>query len=125
VSNYEGDMDEYRDLVVGGKTKAKKVEGDTPKKLSKAEQRKKAAAAREKYKPLKRKVTEVETKIEKMEAKIATVDATLADPEIYDKDPAKVSEATKMRGEYLVQMESLEAEWTLRSEEYEAAVANG
>jgi ATP-binding cassette subfamily F protein 3 len=125
VSTYEGDMDEYRDLVVGGKTKPKKSEEDAPKKLSKADQRKRAAQAREKYKPLKRKVTEVENKIEKVEAKIATIDEQLADPDIYEKDPDKVTDITKTRGELLTQVETLEDEWTLRSEEYEAALAIG
>lgn len=125
VSTYEGDMDEYRDLVVGGKTKPKKSDEDAPKKLSKADQRKRAAQAREKYKPLKRKVTEVENKIEKVEAKIATIDEQLADPDIYEKDPDKVTDITKTRGELLTQVETLEEEWTLRSEEYEAALAIG
>lgn len=125
VSTYDGDMDEYRDLVVGGKTKAKKADNDAPKKLSKSEQRKKAAAAREKYKPLKRKVSDVESKMEKVEAKIATIDAQLADPNIYEKDPDLVSKVTLERGEFLNQVAVLEEEWTTRSEEYEAALATG
>ncbi|MBO6918593.1 MAG: ABC-F family ATP-binding cassette domain-containing protein [Rhizobiaceae bacterium] len=123
VKSYDGDMDEYRDLVVGGKTKAKKSDEDASKKLSKADQRKQAAQAREKFKPLKRKVTEIENKIEKVETKIAAIDAQLADPEIYEKDPAKVMEITKTRGELLAQVEVLEDEWTERSEEYESAIA--
>lgn len=124
VSTYEGDMDEYRDLVVGGKTKVKKVEGDAPKKLSKAEMRKKAAAAREKFKPLKRKVTEVEGKMEKVEAKIAKLDEELADASIYEKNPDRVTQITAERGDFLNQTAVLEEEWTARSEEYEAALAS-
>jgi ATP-binding cassette subfamily F protein 3 len=123
VKSYDGDMDEYRDLVVGGKTKAKKVDEEAPKKLSKADQRKQAAQAREKFKPLKRKVTEIENKIEKVEVKIAAIDEQLADPVIYEKEPDKVTEITKSRGELLAQIEILEEEWTERSEEYEAALA--
>lgn len=123
VKSYDGDMDEYRDLVVGGKTKAKKLDDEAPKKLSKADQRKQAAQAREKFKPLKRKVTEIENKIEKVEVKIAAIDEQLADPEIYEKEPDKVTDITKARGELLAQIEILEEEWTERSEEYEAAIA--
>ena len=57
------------------------------------------------------------------EAKIATIDEQLADPDIYEKDPDKVTDITKTRGELLTQVETLEEEWTIRSEEYEAAIA--
>ena len=124
VATYDGDMDEYRDLVVGGKTRAKKTTGDGPKKLSKADHRKKAAAAREKFKPLKRKVSEVENRIEKVEAKIAKLDEELADPSIYDKAPDRVSEITAERGDFLNKIIILEEEWTARSEEYETALAS-
>lgn len=124
VSAFDGDIADYRNFVVSNKPGGKKTSEDKPAKVSKADQRKRAAAAREKFKPLKRKVNELESKIEKLEGKLADFDSELADPEIYEKDPDRVTELTQKRGEISSQIAELEDAWTLASEEYETAVSS-
>lgn len=120
VTSYDGTMDDYRDLILSGSKKSAS-DSASKDKISKADQRKQAAAIREKLKPLKRQIANLETKIGKTEQEIADCDKSLADPDIYDKFPEKVADLSKSRGQFLSNLEILEMEWMELSEEYERA----
>ncbi|MBB4289291.1 ATP-binding cassette subfamily F protein 3 [Rhizobium leguminosarum] len=123
VTSFEGDMDEYRDLIVtSGKKKEEKpqlAEDAT----SKAEQRKLNAERRASLTPLRKKINEIESLTAKLEKQIQALDAELADPALYEKTPAKAAEKAKQRGEAAAKLAAAEEDWLMLSAEYEEAMA--
>ncbi|MEI1250639.1 ABC-F family ATP-binding cassette domain-containing protein [Rhizobium aouanii] len=123
VTSFEGDMDEYRDLIVtSGKKKEEKpqlVEDAT----SKADQRKLNAERRASLTPLRKKINEIESLTAKLEKQIQALDAELADPALYEKTPAKAAEKAKQRGEAAAKLAAAEEDWLMLSAEYEEAMA--
>ncbi|MBX5041708.1 ABC-F family ATP-binding cassette domain-containing protein [Rhizobium lentis] len=123
VTTFEGDMDEYRDLIVSsGRRKDEKAQG-TDETASKADQRKLNAEKRASLTPLKKKINEIESLTAKLEKQIQSLDAELADPVLYEKTPAKAAEKAKQRGEAAAKLAAAEEEWLTLSSEYEEAMA--
>lgn len=123
VTTFEGDMDEYRDLIVSsGKKKEEKVEANVDN-ASKADQRKANAEKRASLAPLKKKINEIESLTAKLEKLIQSLDTELADPALYEKAPAKAAEKVKQRGETASKLADAEEQWLLLSSEYEEAMA--
>ncbi len=125
VSPFEGDMEEYRSLIVSsGK---KKDEKDKPEPVadqaSKADQRKLAAERRASLAPLRKKINDIEAETKKLEKLIATLDAELGDPALYEKSPAKAADKVKQRGEAAAKLSAAEEQWLELSAEYEEAMA--
>jgi ATP-binding cassette subfamily F protein 3 len=124
VSNFEGDMEEYRNLIVSsGKKKEEKVEL-TEDLSSKADQRKANAEKRASLAPLKKKINEIEAVTAKLEKLIKALDKELGDPALYEKTPAKAAQKAKERGEAAAKLSSAEEEWLMLSSEYEEAMAS-
>jgi len=124
VSSFDGDMDEYRDLIVssGKKKDDKPQNADDP--ATKAEQRKLNADKRASFAPLKKKINEIESLTAKLEKQIQALDAELADPALYEKTPAKAAEKAKQRGEAAAKLAAAEEQWLELSSEYEEAMAS-
>lgn len=123
VTTFEGDMDEYRDIVVAsGKKKDDKPQASDDA-ASKAEQRKQNADKRASLAPLKKKINEIESLTGKLEKTIQALDAELADPVLYEKAPAKAAEKAKQRGEAAAKLAAAEEQWLELSSEYEEAMA--
>ncbi|MBX4931735.1 ABC-F family ATP-binding cassette domain-containing protein [Rhizobium bangladeshense] len=123
VTTFEGDMDEYRDLIVSsGKRKEEKPQAPDET-TSKADQRKLNAERRASLTPLKKKINEIESLTAKLEKQIQALDAELADPALYEKTPAKAAEKAKQRGEAAAKLAAAEEEWLMLSSEYEEAMA--
>jgi ATP-binding cassette, subfamily F, member 3 len=120
VQPYDGDMDDYRKLLLderqpaGGKTKAGL-------KLTKAEERKAAADRRAQLTPLKRAADDAEKRVTKLQAEIAKIEAALHAPDLYANEPAKALTLTKQRGELQRQLDDAETAWLEASEAYDAA----
>jgi ATP-binding cassette subfamily F protein 3 len=123
VSTFEGDMEEYRDLIVSsGKKKEEKQEVSADV-TSKADQRKANAEKRASLAPLKKKINEIESLTAKIEKKIQELDAQLADPALYEKPASKAAELMKLRGEGVSRLSNLEEQWMELSAQYEEAMA--
>ena len=123
VKTFEGDMEEYRDLVVSsGKKKEDKTDA-VAEQASKADQRKASAEKRAQLAPLKKKINEIESLTAKLEKTIQLLDAELADPVLYEKAPAKAAQKVKERGEAAAKLSDAEEQWLLLSSEYEEAMA--
>ncbi|TWD57349.1 ATP-binding cassette subfamily F protein 3 [Agrobacterium vitis] len=123
VTTFEGDMDEYRDLIVAsGKKKDEKIEAPVEA-ANKADQRKANAEKRAALAPLKKKINEIESLTKKLETLIQSLDAELADPVLYEKNPAKAAEKVKQRGEAAAKLNAAEEQWLELSTEYEEAMA--
>ncbi|WJR67460.1 ABC-F family ATP-binding cassette domain-containing protein [Neorhizobium sp. CSC1952] len=123
VKVFEGDLDEYRDLIVSaGRRKEEKPQAsDEP--ASKSEQRKVNAEKRASLAPLRKKINEIESLTAKLEKQIEALDRELADPALYDKAPAKAASKAKERGEAAAKLAAAEEEWLSLSSEYEEAMA--
>lgn len=125
VTSFEGDMEEYRDLIVAsGKKKDDEKQKQSEDQSSKADQRKLNADKRASLAPLKKKINEIESLTGKLEKLIQALDAELADPALYEKAPAKAAEKAKQRGETAAKLAAAEEQWLELSAEYEGAMAS-
>ncbi|MGZ2379512.1 ABC-F family ATP-binding cassette domain-containing protein [Rhizobium brockwellii] len=123
VTTFEGDMDEYRDLIVSSGKKKEEKPQLTEDATSKADQRKLNAERRASLTPLRKKINEIESLTAKLEKQIQALDAELADPALYEKTPAKAAEKVKQRGEAATKLAAAEEDWLMLSAEYEEAMA--
>jgi ATP-binding cassette, subfamily F, member 3 len=107
VQPFDGDMDEYTDIVLGR---------SKPRKTAKVEdvvvaQKPKIAAPQ-----LKKLIQELDIKIIKTKDKLIVLDQVLADPMIYKDEPKKASDYGKLRTKFAKELETLENEWLELSE---------
>lgn len=125
VASFDGDLEEYRTLIVGGakpkEEKARPVPGDEG--LSKADQRKANADRRASLAPLRKKINEIESLTGKLEKQIQALDIELADPTLYEKNPAKAAQKAKERSDAAAKLAAAEEQWLELSSEYEEAMA--
>jgi ATP-binding cassette subfamily F protein 3 len=124
VKPFEGDMDDYRQLVLSGDLDPQKPSEKTDAAASsRVDERRAAAERRVALAPLRKKLDLLETRMAKLTDVIAKVDAALADGSAFLKDPAKATELSKMRAEAAGTLASAEEEWLTISGEIEAAGA--
>lgn len=125
VASFDGDLEEYRTLIVGGpkpkEDKARPVLTDDG--LSKADQRKANADRRASLAPLKKKINDVESLTAKLEKQIQVLDGELADPQLYEKSPAKAAQKAKERSDAADRLAAAEEHWLELSSEYEEGMA--
>ncbi|MBB4120303.1 ABC-F family ATP-binding cassette domain-containing protein [Martelella radicis] len=124
VKAYDGDLEDYRDLIVSGGRKAQKAEAPNAEARSKSVQRKSAAERRAALAPLKKKIDTAEKKTAKIEQIIARLDADLADPKLYEKAPEKAKVMIQARANAAAELAKIEEEWLTLSAEYEEAMAD-
>jgi len=123
VSPFEGDMDDYRKLIVKGpETAAAKPDPDAAAKTSAQDRRRESAAKRSELAPLRKKIKETESLMEKLQKEIQKLDTALADPNLYTKDPAKGTTLAKQRADAVKTLAEREESWLEMSAEYEDAV---
>ncbi|EKF42892.1 ABC transporter [Nitratireductor indicus C115] len=121
VSNFDGDMDDYRAQMTGGTSRTKeKREAD---KASKADRRKEAARRRAALEPIAKEIKATEGLIERTRQRIDAIEARLADTSLYDKEPQKVSTLAKERADLSTMLERHEERWLKLSGEYEEGMA--
>ena len=126
VRTYEGDLDDYRRLVLaGGNEKDKDRDRDTERASRdvKAEQRRVSAGKRAELKPLQKQIKEAEAEVTKLTTALAKIDITLADSAIYSKEPARAATLNKQRADAAAALASAEEKWLALSGEYETAMA--
>ncbi|TCN30925.1 ABC-F family ATP-binding cassette domain-containing protein [Sinorhizobium americanum] len=125
VTSYDGDLEDYRSVIVGGpkaKDEKQRTNG-SDESLSKADQRKANADRRASLAPLRKKINEIESLTGKLEKLIQTLDAELADPTLYEKAPAKAAQRARERTEAATKLAEAEEQWLELSAEYEQAMA--
>jgi ATP-binding cassette subfamily F protein 3 len=124
VNPFDGDLDDYRRLVLGSGSKASSERnGFDGARVSRADQRRAAAEKRSELAPLRRRIDECDKTIAKLTEKIAGIDAQLADPTLYERDPARVTALGKERAEAASALATAEDRWLTLSADYEAAMA--
>ncbi|MCP4316455.1 MAG: ABC-F family ATP-binding cassette domain-containing protein [Hyphomicrobiales bacterium] len=123
VNSYDGDLEDYRSLIVGGpRGQNRQRENDAG--ASKAAQRRAAAERRKELAPLRKKINEIESLSANLEKKIQALDNDLSDPTLYERAPAEATQKARERSEAQRQLADVEEEWLLLSGEYEEAAGS-
>lgn len=127
VTPYDGDMDDYRRLLLSERARPGAIAAaqDTPPQpaVRSKESRKASAAARAALAPLKKDADKAEDLIAEIEEKIAKLDAALSDGTLFDRDPDRAALISRARAELASRLEKAEARWLSLVEKYEAALA--
>jgi ATP-binding cassette subfamily F protein 3 len=122
VAPYDGDMEDYRRLILQGPDavkKARKEEEDD--KGSAQERRREAAEKRHLLKPLRQKIDAAEKEMSRLQDKIGKLDEALADPEFFTREPDRATKFAKERAYCEKKLVKTEEEWLELSAEYEEA----
>jgi ATP-binding cassette subfamily F protein 3 len=124
VKPFDGDMDDYRKLVLSGELDGPAERADRagagP---SRTDERRAAAERRVALAPLRKKLDALEARMAKLSEVIGKVDAALADGTAFQKDPAKATDLSRKRAEAAEALAAVEEEWLALSGEIEAAGA--
>jgi ATP-binding cassette, subfamily F, member 3 len=123
VKPYDGDLEEYRSLVLSDSRSGGGKSGSQEPKVSKADQRRLAAQKREALKPLQKKINEAEALVQKLTKKIQGLQAELDNPELYAQDASKVTAITRDIAKAKGELSEAEEKWMALSTEYEEAMA--
>ena len=124
VTPYDGDLDDYRRLLLSerkGAAKSKKANGQA---ANRADNRRGGAERRAQLAPLKRSAEQAEKKVTILNGELAKIEAALNLPGLYDKEPQRAISLTRERADVSRRIETAEAEWLKASEAYEAASAS-
>ncbi len=130
VQPFEGDMDDYRRLLLEASAAAKRAvrKSASPASSHAAEpkaarigQRRAAAQKRAQLAPLKKAMQAAEKAVEAMAAKIAKIDAELGDSELYASQPERAQQLSIERSHIVKNLETAEADWMAAMEAYENA----
>ena len=120
VTNFEGDLDDYRKfLLTGTNAPTRRVE-EPEAKPTKEVARRSNAEKRQALKPLKDKVNAAEHQIADLNAEIAKLDKSLSDPLLFSRDPAKAASVSKKRADAVRKLAVAEKAWLAATEAYEA-----
>lgn len=122
VRNFDGDMEDYRALVLGGAKAARREKpAETANTNSKAEERKGAAVKRVAQGPLRQKLNLAEARIAKLTGLIEKVDGVLGNGAAFARDPEKALQLSRQRAELAEALTAAEEDWLGLSEELENA----
>jgi ATP-binding cassette subfamily F protein 3 len=123
VKPFDGDMDDYRRLVLAGELQPAPRRGQRgDERPSRTDGRRAAAERRVALAPLRKRMDTLEARIDKLSGVIAKVDAALAGG-AFAKDAAKAGELARMRAEAAAALAAAEDEWLALGAELQAAQA--
>jgi ATP-binding cassette subfamily F protein 3 len=121
VAPYDGDLDDYRRLILSGESsdtrKSARAKDDAPR--AGTELRKSSAQRRSELAGLRKRVAAAEALTRKLNTQIETLDATLAT--LFASDPVKAGKLARDRADAAQKLAEAEEEWLLASSELEAA----
>ncbi|MDX2145284.1 MAG: ABC-F family ATP-binding cassette domain-containing protein [Rhodospirillaceae bacterium] len=122
ITPFEGDMDDYRDLLLGraGKTQQKAPAAPEPT-AAKKDNRRAAADRRNALKPLRTQIERAETKVAKLTAERTKLTESLTDPKLYEGPPTALIEIQTRLGYLDNEIAEAEAAWLTLQDEWERA----
>ncbi|QDG78028.1 ABC-F family ATP-binding cassette domain-containing protein [Labrenzia sp. PHM005] len=125
VEPYDGDMEDYKRLILQGPEAARKARDKATaaetEAASSQEKRREAAQKRSQLKPLKQKIDAAEKEMARLQEKIAKIDDMLADPEFFQTDPDRATKFAKERAFCEKKLVKTEEDWLELSAEFEEA----
>jgi ATP-binding cassette subfamily F protein 3 len=110
VKPFEGDLEDYRRLVLKGDGKANGSDEAATSSSAKA-QRRVAAAMREAAAPIRKKIRECEDLMADLTKKIEAIDARLADTDLYARDPDEATRLAQLRARRAEKLGEAEEIW--------------
>lgn len=122
VDPYDGDMEDYRRLILQGPEavqKARMRAAEEAEKASAQEKRREAAQKRTQLKPLRQKIEAAEKEMARLQDKIAKLDEALADPEFFLREADRATKFAKERAFCEKKLVKAEEDWLELSAEYE------
>ncbi|HEY4404133.1 MAG TPA: ATP-binding cassette domain-containing protein [Xanthobacteraceae bacterium] len=126
VVPFDGDLDEYRDVVLAARGGAKSADqgrkpADAPR--GRVEIRRAAAEKRTELAPLRRRIAQAETAVKRHGQEIAAIDAALAEPGLFARDPARAAMLAKGRADAVNALARAEDDWLEASAAFESAMS--
>ncbi|GJL92194.1 ABC-F family ATP-binding cassette domain-containing protein [Hyphococcus sp.] len=118
---YDGDLSDYRELVLAANKTAAKDSGGKNSVDEKEVARKSAADTRRALQPLKKAAEDAEARLEKLNETLRRLDEALAEPGLYEKNLARATKLQKERAALVGAIDQGEADWLAALETYEAA----
>ena len=126
VQNYDGDLDDYREHLLGNaanRNQGRRDGGDRNDSGGKKDERKRAAERRNALGPLKKRLQQAEKAVATFEAERAKLRQTMADPKLYGKDVGKLLDLQKQLGQIEKNLANAENDWLNLQHEFEQAEA--
>ena len=130
VKPFEGDMDDYRDHLLGrtsGRTSGRnsgEARGESGDKGGgKKDERRRAAEKRTALGPIKKRLAQSEKVVLQWEVERAKLKQAMADPKLYGKDVGRLLDLQKSLGQVEKSLAAAEAEWLVLQEEWEQSQA--
>ncbi|MBE0438893.1 MAG: ATP-binding cassette domain-containing protein [Gammaproteobacteria bacterium] len=122
---FDGDLDDYRQWLANkDKKPIEQTASGNVSSNTKKQDRRQAAAARQKLQPLRNTVKKAEHKMEQLQAKLADVEQKLADNSLYeDKNKDQLKAVLLEQATHKSDLEQAELDWFEASEQLEAAEA--
>ncbi|TYC63335.1 ATP-binding cassette domain-containing protein [Rhodobacterales bacterium] len=125
VAPYDGDMEDYRRLILQGPEAVEKARqkaaAEEEDRATAQEKRRDAAQKRSQLKPLKQKIDAAEKEMTRLQDKIGKLDEALSDPDFFTRDPERAAKFAKERAYCEKKLIKTEEEWLALSAEYEEA----
>ena len=125
VAPYDGDMEDYKRLILQGPEAAQKARDRQEEQAASAngqDKRRDAAQKRAQLKPLRAKIDMAEKEMARLQEKIEKIDGMMADPEFFTRDPDRAAKFAKERAYCEKKLIKAEEEWLELSAEYDEAV---
>ena len=123
LSEFDGDLDEYAEIVLNDKKARNAAPEDSgaPVPVNRKEQRRNEAQERARIsalsKPLKKELSKIEKELDLANKEKSALDLKLADTDFYQGNQDEVAEALKRHGELSSKIDELEGRWLEISEE--------
>jgi ATP-binding cassette subfamily F protein 3 len=124
VKTFEGDLDDYRRLVLsdrGGSAKPPDNDRKSEPRIGRADQRRAAAERRAELTPLRQRIKRTEADMARLGAALTEIDSQLADPQLFVRDPQTAARLAKTRADTAAALATAEEDWLEASASYEAA----
>ncbi|WP_316190487.1 MULTISPECIES: ABC-F family ATP-binding cassette domain-containing protein [unclassified Bradyrhizobium] len=119
VKTYDGDLDEYRRMVLSTRSGAPARGNERAQTAEKAER----PRGDNRRSALKQKISAAEAEIARITDIIAKIDTALAMPDIFSRDPKQAAQLSKARANATEALQRAEEQWLLASSAYEDAAA--
>ncbi len=122
VNPYDGDLDDYRRLILSDRRRGENADGSMEAggpRAGRAETRRASAQKRADVASMRKRMTAAEAATRNLTAEIEKLDATLAGGTLFSSDPARAGRLAKARAEAVAKLNAAEEEWLAASEAYE------
>lgn len=121
VTRYDGDLDDYRNLVLDANKTMPDKGKTSPSTDPRHAARQASAHARDALSPLKKKAGACERRIDELNTILARLDQALADPSLYEKNVERATKLNRERAALLDAIDAAETDWMNALEALEAA----